>query len=93
MVNSLRPLTDVGPDPVSAQAGAGNPQKMYVRLKSERSREFERLKLLLEMFPGEQQLIIYFEDTRRRLGTSCIIYPSFVTELRQMLGEENVVLK
>ena len=92
LINVLRPLTDVGPDPVP-EAGTTGARKLYVRLKSQSSPEFERIKLLLEMFPGEQQLVIYFEDTRRRLGASCIIYPSFVTELREMLGDENVVLK
>ena len=45
------------------------------------------------MFPGNQQMIFYCQDTGKRLGTSCVIHPSLVRELEEVLGKENVVVK
>ena len=38
-------------------------------------------------------LVVYFEDTKKRLGARCVIHEALTEELRQMLGAENVVVK
>ena len=53
----------------------------------------QRIELVLTMFPGEQSLILYFADTKKRLGTQCIIHDALVQELRELLGDDNVVVK
>ena len=68
-------------------------KKLYVKFSSENDPVYEYLKLILVMFPGEEQLVMYFEDTKKRRGTRCVIHPALVQELRQLLGEENVVVK
>ena len=45
------------------------------------------------MFPGKQQMVIYFEDTGKRVGAHCVIHKALVKELQKMLGEGNVVTK
>jgi DNA polymerase-3 subunit alpha len=45
------------------------------------------------MFPGDEQMIVYFSDTKKRRGTRCVIHQALVEELRNMCGRENVVLK
>ena len=45
------------------------------------------------MFPGKQQMIIYCEREKKRMGTYCIIHQSLVDELKELLGDENVVIK
>ena len=45
------------------------------------------------MFPGRQQLIIYLEREKRRIGARCLIHPSLVAELKELCGEDNVILK
>ena len=52
-----------------------------------------RVELLLQMFEGESPLKIRVADTGKLLGSSCLLYPSFLQELKEQLGEENVVLK
>ena len=52
-----------------------------------------RIELLCEMFPGRERMIIFVADTKRRLGADCLIRDSLVRELRELLGEENVVVK
>ncbi len=68
-------------------------QRLYVRLKSEKDSAYERIKSILFMFPGNQQMVIYFEDSKKRVGARCIIHKALIKELQKMLGEENVVTK
>ncbi len=68
-------------------------EKLYLRLPSEADRRYRHIQLLMGMFPGESQVICYFADTKRRLGARCLFHPALFTELKRVLGEENVVLK
>ena len=45
------------------------------------------------MFPGDSTVVLYFADTKQRRGTRCGIRESMLTELKNVLGEGNVVLK
>jgi DNA polymerase-3 subunit alpha len=38
-------------------------------------------------------MVLYFNDTKKRVGTTCVIHPALLSELRSLLGEENVVVK
>ena len=68
-------------------------QRLFVRLKNEGDKAVARIKLLLVMFPGDDQLVLYFEETKRKIGAKCVIHPALVAELKEMLGDENVVVK
>ena len=45
------------------------------------------------MFPGDEKLVIHFSETKQTFSTRCVIHPALISELRKMLGDENVVLK
>ena len=64
-----------------------------MKLESRESAQFHRLELLLEMFPGEQRMIICFADSGKRLGAECCIHSALIGELKEMLGEKNVVCR
>ncbi len=87
----LRPMTDVRPERDGETAGKA--EKLYVRLPSRDCPAYNRIRLVLNMFPGEQQMVLFFADTRQRQGTDCLIHPALVRELQELLGEENVVVK
>ena len=53
----------------------------------------KRIKLILTMFPGTRQMIIYCEKEQKRMGANCLIHEGLVEELKELLGEENVVVK
>ena len=94
MVDSIRPLADPGAAQPDAPAPAAPArQKLYVRLKSADAKRLRRIELLLEMFPGDEQMVLYFEDSGKRLGATCVIHGALLRELREMLGEDNVVVK
>ena len=50
-------------------------------------------RLILTMFPGNQQMVIYCEKEKKRIGASCLIHEALVDELTERLGKENVVVK
>ena len=52
-----------------------------------------KIKLILTMFPGTQQMVIYCEREKKRIGASCLIHEALVDELTERLGPGNVVVK
>ena len=67
--------------------------KLYLKLPSEQGREYRRVRPVLNMFPGKLPVVLYFEDTGLRRQTHCLPEPDLLQELREILGEKNVVLK
>ena len=72
VVNRVRPISDFAnkepaPDPQPA------PQKiltgtLYLRLPTEESPLFRKVKAIIGMFPGNSQAVVYFADTKVRRG-------------------------
>lgn len=76
-----------------APTGEGKPPTLWVKLPTRDGPAFHRMELVLQMFPGPDRLVVYFEDTGRRAGSACLIHPAFVDELRQIAGNDNVIIK
>ena len=104
MVDSIRPLSDLdlsrkrqtAPAPESREtdgAPGGEEKKLWVKLPGRGCPQFHRLELLLEMFPGEQRMIVCFADGGKRLGADCCVHPALLAELKEMVGEKNVVYR
>ena len=55
----------------SGKAGRNSMSKV----PTAQSPQFEKIKKIFLMFPGEQQAVFYFSDTRKRMGTPCVIHP------------------
>ena len=66
---------------------------LYLRLPGEAGKLFPKVKAMLNMFPGDSKTVLYFEDTRVRRGTHCALREDLLSELKNVLGEANVVLK
>ncbi len=90
LVDSIRPLSDF-----DAMPGEEVPvdKKLYIKVPSENNAAYERLKHVLVMFPGDEQIIMFFEDTKKRRGAKCIIHEALIQELTEMLGSDNIVVK
>ena len=80
------------PAPVQTQARPGA-KTLWVRLPSRTAPVFRRIELILTMFPGTEPMVVYFEDSRKKMGARCVIHPALVEELQELLGPENVVVK
>ncbi len=94
MVDSLRPLSDLDvPGQRPVPEGRSRERTLYVRLPGQEHPLFHRVALLLTMFPGEDRVVLYCEDTKKRLGAPCLIHPALIAELTELLGAENVVVR
>ena len=91
VVDTIRPLSDVSTPGETAPPPAE--KKLWVKLPSESDPILDRIRLILTMFPGNQQMIIYCEQEKKRIGTRCLIHEGLVEELKELLGERNVVVK
>lgn len=88
MVDSVRPLNDVEQE--AAQAAG---EKLYLRLPSQEDPRVRKVRLALSFFPGESAVVLYFEDSKKRVGSRCQLHPSLLDDLTRRLGKENVVVK
>ena len=96
MVDNIRPLSDLDklpPPPRQEPNPVRQDQTLYVRLPSRDDPLFEKIKLILTMFPGDGRIVVYFEDTKKRMGAPCLLHEALIAELRERCGEANVVLK
>ena len=97
VVNRARPISDYADGSVEPEREVAKPVKLagtlYLRLPSQQGKLFPKIKAILNMFPGESQAVLYFADTKVRLGTRCQLAQSMMEELKNVLGEGNVVLK
>jgi len=89
VLDNLRPISDAE----NLTPVAENSKTLYIKLKSEDSPEYDRLKLVHMMFPGSERMVIHFGDTKKNVGAKCNIHDAFLTELSSMLGESNVVVR
>ena len=87
------PAAPLAPPQVQPPKG----RTLWVKLPSLESREYRRLEKMLVMFEGleadRETLRLYFTDTKKQLVSRCWLHPSLIRELREMLGDEAVVLK
>ena len=66
---------------------------LYLRFPSEEDPRYPKVKAILNMFPGESQVVLFFADTKQRRGTRCVLMDSMLEELQNVLGDGNVVMK
>ena len=94
VINRARPIADYAQNSENARSNTSQEQKtVYLRLPTEDSPLFSKVREILNMFPGESAAVLYFADTKQRRGTRCTPDKRMLDELRLLLGEENVVLK
>ena len=94
VINRVRPISDYSqkpPAPVPPDPPAGG--KLYLRLPGESGKLFPKVKAILNMFPGDNSVVLYFADSGLRRGTRAMLAGSMLRELTNVLGKENVVLK
>ncbi|MBQ5535552.1 MAG: DNA polymerase III subunit alpha, partial [Oscillospiraceae bacterium] len=82
------------PSAEAAPASALAKKTLYLRLPSMDSEEMAHVRRVLFMFEGRENPVkIRLADTGKLLGTTCTLLDSLVREMRETLGEENVVVK
>ncbi len=88
MLNTVTPL-EGGDMPTAIDRR----KTLWLRLPNESDPAMHRIELVLTMFPGDEPLVLYFTETKKRLGAKCVVHEALVREMRELLGGENVVVK
>ena len=98
VVNRARPMSDFENQPQEPERPvqarpAVTAQTLYLRLATENDHAYSKVKAIINMFPGSSAAVLYFADTKLRRGAHCALDERMITELRSLLGNENVVVK
>ena len=93
LINRVRPISDYAAERPQEAPRPQMPQTLYLRLPGEQGKLYPKIKAILNMFPGTQKTVLFFEDTRARRGTTCDFRENMLRELKNVLGDGNVVLK
>jgi len=88
MVDSIRPLGDIQPE-----ASPNGQKKLWIAIPSRQDPVLRKVNLALSFFPGEERAILYFQDCKLKQDRYCQIHPSLVADLKERLGDKNVVVK
>lgn len=93
LINRVRPISDYASERPQEAPRPQMPQTLYLRLPGEQGKLYPKIKAILNMFPGTRKTVLFFEDTRARRGTTCDFRENMLRELKNVLGDGNVVLK
>jgi DNA polymerase-3 subunit alpha len=97
VINRARPISDFANEKPAQEQPVRKPEvnqgTLYLRLPSENDKRYPKVKAMLNMFPGDSGVVLYFTDTKQRRGTRCVLMDSLLRELKNVLGQENVVIK
>ena len=95
VVNRARPISDYAENPDREPAPKAPPRKgtLYLRLPGEEGRLYPKIRAIVNMFPGENGVVLYFADTGARRGARAALAESMLRELKKQLGDGNVVVK
>ena len=66
---------------------------LYLKVSHTGQKGSEKIVPILNMFPGATKTVVYYADTGVRMGGRCMPEELMLQELRDLLGEKNVVLK
>ena len=98
VINRARPITDFSeapelmapPQPEEPKTLSGT---LYVKLSGEDDPNYRKVRAIVNMFPGDSQIKVFFADTRKMRGAMAALDKRMIDELKAVLGEANVVLK
>ena len=97
VINRARPISDYANNPVPDEPVPEKPQilsgTLYLKIAGEQDPVYRKVKAILNMFPGDCNVVLYFADTKVRRGTRCMLADSMIQELKNVLGDSAVVLK
>ena len=97
VINRARPITDF-----SDQAENALPVQeekkilsgtLYLKLESENDPNYRKVRSIVNMFPGDSVVKVFFADTRKMRGAQAALDSRMLRELENVLGKENVVVK
>ena len=100
IVNRARPITDYSEQPEPVAPPQPQPQQapalqgtLWLQLPSAEDPVLQKVKAIVNMFPGSSQVKLFLADTRKIMGTTATLDARMLQELKNLLGSANVVVK
>ena len=97
VINRARPISDYAdgniPEEPEIRRTVPTAGTLYMKINSEADPAYRKVKAILNMFPGDNSVVLYFADTKIRRGTRCSFGQAMIDELKNLLGNANVVIK
>ncbi len=92
IVNRARPISDYV-DGLAEEEPAQKTGTLYLRLPTQEDSRYRKIRAMVNMFPGTEKVVVYFADTKQCRGAQCSLDKRLLSELQNVLGQENVVVK
>ena len=97
VINRAQPISDyANKEPEAPAIPETKPVQgstLYLQLPSENDPRFQKVRAIVNMFPGDGTVKVFFADTRKLRGANAALDNRMIRELRDLLGEVNVVVK
>ena len=99
IVNRARPITDYSetPEPdVPLQQFYAQPVQqgtLWLQLRGLDDPRMQKVKAIVNMFPGDSTVKIFLADTRKIMAGRAALDERMLQELKNVLGEGNIVVK
>ena len=95
VINRARPISDFADGTAEPEmpVRVNKTGTLYVKLSGEEDPNYRKIRAIINMFPGESQVKVFFADTRKMRGAQADLDERMLRELSAVLGSENVVVK
>ncbi len=97
VINRARPVSDFAqsmplemPEEKAPQVLSGT---LWLKLPSESDKSYQKVRSIVNMFPGNSQVRLYFSDTKVQRGAKAALDSRMLRELESLLGSGNVIVK
>ena len=98
VINRAVPITDYAAQAPAREEAPVQEKKLegqclYLKLTGESDPRYRKVKAIVNMFPGNSRVVVFFADDRSMRGAQATYDSAMIEELKNLLGTENVVLK
>ena len=97
VINRARPISDYAEEIPQQASAEPLPEvasgTLYLQLPNQNDPRFQKVRSIVNMFPGNSKVVVFFSDDRSRRGAQASLDSRMIAELKRLLGDANVVLK
>ena len=93
VINRVRSILDFEEAAPQPDSHSSENLTLWLKLSSEADPLYRKTRAIVNMFPGENQVKLFFADNRKLRGTTASLDDRMLRELKNVLGNANVVVK
>ena len=93
VINRVRSIMDFEEDAPQEITTLPEHMTLWLKLPSEADPVYHKVRAIVNMFPGKNQVKVFFADSRKIRGAMANLDIRMLQELKNVLGEANVVVK